>query len=97
MVAFLNGTSVLAMTVADPPTALDGSFLWIIGNGVAAHTVTFASGLSNTGASGSYDVITFNASGAAAIGPFMAVNGFWEAVCAVPIAGTVTNVTATLS
>lgn len=97
MVAFLNGTSVLAMTVADPSTSLDGSFLWIIGNGIAAHTITFATGLSGTGASGSYDVITANASGAVALGPFIASGGFWNAAVAVPMAGTVTNITATVA
>jgi hypothetical protein len=97
MVAFLNGTSVLAMTVADPKTAADGSFLWIVSNGIAAHTITFATGLSGTGASGSYDVITVNASGPVALGPFIASGGFWNAAVAVPMAGTVTNITATVA
>lgn len=95
MVAFLNGTSVLAMTVADPNTAQDGCLLWIASNGVAAHTVTFASGLS--GAGGSYDVVTVNASAPVLLGPYMAVNGFWQGATAIPMAGTVTNITATVA
>lgn len=95
LLVFLNGTSVCAMTVADPQTALDGSFLYIASNGAAAHTVTFASGLS--GAGSSYDVITVNATAPVLLGPFCAVNGYWQAAVAVPMAGTVTNVTATLA
>lgn len=96
-VAYINGTSICAMTVADPKTALDGCFLWIASNGAAAHTITFASGLSGTGASGSYDVITVNASAPVTLGPFMAVNGYWQLAVAVPLAGTVTNITATVA
>ena len=95
MVAFLNGTSVLAMTVADPGTALDGSFLWIVSNGAAAHTITFASGLS--GAGSSYDVLTVNATAPVALGPFIASNGYWQAAATVAVSGTVTNVTAALA
>lgn len=95
MVAMLNGTSVLAMTIADPATAADASLLWIASNGVAAHTLTFASGLS--GAGGSYDVITVNAGAPVLVGPFMAVNGKWQCAASIPIAGTVTNVTAALA
>lgn len=94
-VAYLNGTSVLAMTVAAPATAQDGSLLYIASNGAAAHTVTFAGGLS--GAGSSYDVITVNATAPVLLGPFMAVNGLWQAAVAVPMAGTVTNVTATVA
>jgi len=97
LLVFVNGTTICAMTVADPATALDGSLLWIATNGAAAHTFTFATGLSGTGASGSYDVITVNASGPVLLGPFMAVNGFWQLAVAVPLAGTVTNITATVA
>lgn len=93
--AILNGTSVLAMTVADPSKDMDGSLLWIAGNGTAAHTVTFASGLSGEGSS--YDVLTANASGPVCLGPFMAVNGYWYAPVAVAMTGTVTNLTAGLA
>lgn len=91
----LNGTSVCAMTIADPSKDMDGSFLYVSANGAAAHTLTFASGLSNAGSS--YDVITFNGTKPITAGPFCAVNGFWQLAVAVPLAGTVTNVTGTLS
>lgn len=97
MYAILNGTTILAMTVADPKTSINGSKLWIASNGVAAHTITFASGLSGTGASGSYDVITVNASGTVLLGPFIALAGAWQLAVAVPLAGTVTNITATVA
>lgn len=91
-VAILNGTSVLAMTVAAPGKDLDGSLLWIASNGAAAHTITFAGGLS--GAGSSYDVLTVNATAPVLMGPFMAVNEKWQAPVAVPMSGTVTNITA---
>lgn len=94
-VAILNGTSVLAMTVAAPTKEMDGSLLYIAANGVAAHTVTFTGGLS--GASTSYDVITVNASAPVLLGPYMAVNSLWQMAVAVPMAGTVTNITASIA
>jgi hypothetical protein len=93
--AILNGTSVLAMTVAVPTKDMDGCFLWIAGDGAAAHTVTFAGGLS--GASTSYDVITVNATAPVVLGPFVAVNSLWQMAVSVPLAGTVTNLTATVA
>lgn len=95
VIAVLNGTSVLAMTVAAPGKDIDGCKLFIQGNGAAAHTVTFANGLS--GAGSSYDVLTVNATAPVLLGPFMAVNGLWQAPVGVAMAGTVTNITATLS
>lgn len=95
LLVFVNGTTICAMTVADPVSAQDGSLLWIATNGAAAHTFTFASGLS--GAGGSYDVITVNASAPVLLGPFMAVNALWQLAVAVPLAGTVTNLTATVT
>lgn len=88
----LNGTSTLAMTVAAPVTAQSGSRMWISSNGAAAHTVTFTGGLS--GASTSYDVLTVNAGAPVTLGPFTAVNGWWQAPANVAISGTVTNLTA---
>lgn len=93
-IAYLNGTSVLAMTIADPGKALDGSTLSIRANGAAAHTLTFASGLS--GAGGSYDVITINATAPVSLN-FVAVNGLWQELVQTPMAGTVTNITATVT
>lgn len=94
-VAILNGTSVLAMTVAAPGKDVEGSLLWIASNGAAAHTVTFTGGLS--GASTSYDVLTVNATAPVLLGPFMAVNSLWQAAVTVPMSGTVTNITAALA
>lgn len=92
---YINGTTICAMTIADPVGVQDGSRMTIITNGAAAHTFTFASGLS--GAGGSYDVITVNATAPVVLGPFIAVNAKWQAPVAVPMAGTVTNVTATVA
>lgn len=59
MVAELIGAGALAMTVAAPTKELTGSRLFIGGNGKAAHTVTFATGLGGVGATA--DVVTFKA------------------------------------
>lgn len=91
----LNGTSVINLTVPIPTTDMDGDLLWISSNGVAAHVITFTGGLS--GAGSSYDVITVNASAPVTLGPFMARNAKWHGSVAVPMAGTVTNVTATIT
>src|SRR4029077_1189447 len=74
MVAVLNGTSVLAMTIANPSVEQDGSRIVIVGNGKAAHTVTYTAGLGNVGATA--DVITFSASQSQGIELF-ACGGFW--------------------
>lgn len=86
--AIINGTTILAMTVAAPGKQQDGSLLYIASNGAAAHTVTFTGGLS--GAGSSYDVLTFNA-GAPVLVVVMAVNGNWMAPCSPAMTGTVTN------
>lgn len=59
MVAIINGTGALAMTVAAPVSGNDGDRLTIIGNGKAAHTATFTTGLGAVGATA--DVATFAA------------------------------------
>jgi len=94
LLVVLNGTSVLAMTLAVPTKDLDGCEITIIGNGAAAHTLTVASGLS--GAGGSYDVLTTNATAPTAK-KLVACNEFWYAYAAIPISGTVTNVTDALA
>lgn len=93
-VVMLNGTSIIALTVPVPTKDMDGTMLYIASNGAAAHTVTFTGGLS--GAGGSYDVITVNASAPVVLGPFMAVQGLWQGAVSVPMAGTVTNLTGTI-
>lgn len=72
--AVLNGTGALAMTIANPTTDMDGCRLTIVGNGKAAHTVTYAAGLGNVGATA--DVITFSATQSQAV-RLMACGGFW--------------------
>ena len=79
VIAILNGTSVLAMTLAAPTKDIDGSILYIVGNGVAAHTVTVSGGFS--GASTGYTVFTVNASAPVLI-MAMAVNGLWVTLTA---------------
>lgn len=62
MIAVLNasGSTALAMTVAAPGKALDGSKLKILSrNGTGAHTITVSGGIN--GAGSSYDVFTFPA------------------------------------
>lgn len=94
-IVVLNGTSVINLTVPIPTTDMDGDLLWIIGNGTAAHVVTFTGGIGGEGTS--YDVVTANASGPVALGPFVACNAVWLGSVAVPMAGTVTNLTATVA
>ena len=90
-IAILNGTSVLAMTVAAPTKANDGDMLTIVSNGAAAHTITFAGGLSGGGAS--YDVLTVNVTAPVAI-TLVAANSLWMAPLAPAMTGTVTVLTA---
>jgi hypothetical protein len=90
MVAIILGTNALAMTIAAPTKDMDGSMLFVLGNAAAAHTIQFTGGFS--GAGGSYDVITVNAT--APIGLIaMAVNGLWETFAGPAFTGTVTNIT----
>lgn len=86
MVAIIIGTSALAMTVAAPTKDLDGSILYIVGNGKSASTVTFASGIGNAGSS--YDVATLQNAGQVGMA-LMACNGFWVLLGA-PVTGTTT-------
>lgn len=92
-VAVINGTGALAMTLANPTTDMDGCVLTVIGNGKAAHTITYAAGFGNGG--GSYDLLTF-ASGAANSVQVMACGGFWVTLPSL-IGGTATAVTVTIA
>ncbi len=92
MIAVLNGTGALAMTLANPTKDMDGCWLLILGNGKAAHTLTYTAGLGNGGAN--LDVNTW-AAGAQIALLLIAANGIW-----VPLgvmAGTLTNITITAS
>ena len=76
-VAIINGTSALAMTIANPTKDQDGCYLHIVANGKAAHTVTYTAGIGNGGAS--FDVGTFSAT-LAMSSLLVACNGFWVSV-----------------
>lgn len=84
-VAIINGTDALAMTLANPTKDMDGCVLTIVGNGKAAHTVTYTAGFGNAGAS--YDVATFDANGQNAV-VVAAANAIW--VLLSPMTGTLT-------
>ena len=86
MVATLVGTTILAMTVANPSKLADGDTLLIEGDGKAAHTVTYAAGVGNVGATA--DVFTFNAAQAQSF-LLQAAGGFWNFVGAVAGAATI--------
>src|SRR3990167_3433988 len=94
MVAIINGTGALAMTVAVPTTDMDGCFLYVVANGAAAHTVQFTGGLSGAGAS--YDILTSNATAPVAY-VAVACNALWITFVAPAMTGTVTNITAGLA
>ena len=87
MVAIIIGTSALAMTVAAPTKDMDGSILYIVGNGKSASTVTFSGGVGAAGTS--YDVATFQNAGQVGVS-VMAANGAWVLLNG-PITGTTTG------
>jgi len=74
---FLNGTTIIAATLANPTNDMDGSRLTVIGNGKAAHTITYTAGLGGVGATA--DVITFSATQAGAV-QLVAAGGFWNSL-----------------
>lgn len=85
-VAILNGTTALAMTIANPGKNQDGDVLTVIGNGKAAHTITITAGWGNMGSAG--DVGTFD-TGAQCCMAFMAANEIWVPLPS-PLSGTLT-------
>lgn len=89
----LNGTAAITLTIPVPTKDKDGDLLVIMSNGAAAHVPTFTGGIG--GAAGSYDAFTFNATGTLAL-MAIACNEVWVMVAAIPVAGTVANVTATI-
>lgn len=92
-VAVINGTSALAMTAAAPTKDIDGSILYIIGDGKAAHTVTVAGGfgLGSTG----YTIGTFDTNAACSM-MFMAMNAAWTLLPS-PLSGTLTGIDVAVS
>lgn len=87
--AILDGTSVLAMTLANPLLGADGDILYVVGNGKAAHTVTYTAGLGNKGAGAT--VGTFSTTQAQAL-ILIAANGFWVGPGIVSGAATIVGV-----
>lgn len=71
---YLNGTSVLTMTLPNPTADMDGSRLLIVGNGKAAHVINYTAGLGGAGTAA--DVIT-GAAGAQSAIELVAAGGFW--------------------
>ncbi len=82
MLAIINSTVALAMTLANPTKDMDGCLMVIASNGKAAHTVTYTAGLGNIGANA--DVGTFPTGAQTAV-QLIAVNGIW---CSMNTGGT---------
>lgn len=93
VVAIINGTDALTMTLAVPTKDMDGNILTIISNGKAAHTVTLATAVGNAGAG--YTVGTFPSGGQTSL-QLMACNGIWCSLPA-PWEGTVTAIDVSIS
>lgn len=91
MLVILNGTAAITLTIPVPTKDMDGCMLVIVSNGAAQHIPTFTGGIG--GAGGSYDAVTFNATGTLALMAF-ACNGLWCMPAAPALTGTVTNITA---
>jgi hypothetical protein len=87
MVAIIVGTVARALTVANPTTDQDGDILIIVGNGKAAHTVTYTAGLGNAGSA--YDVLTFIVGSQQSV-MLIAANGIWVQLPSL-LSGTLTN------
>jgi len=77
LVVILVGTSVIAATLAVPTSDLDGTLLYVVANGKAAHTLTVAGGIGAGGAS--FDVGTYSASQQMGC-TLLAANGAWVLV-----------------
>lgn len=75
MLAIINGTSALAMTLASPTKEMDGCVIYIGSNGKANHTVTLTAGFG--GNTTNSDVATFHATQKQAFSA-IAINGDWN-------------------
>jgi len=87
----LNGATPITLTVPAPTRDMDGCELTIMGNGIAAHVITFTGGLGGVGAG--YTTLTNNASGPTAFKAY-ANGGSWVPLTATPISGTATKIIA---
>ena len=71
----LNGTSVIALTIVNPTQDQTGKVVTFVGNGKAAHTITYTTtGFGNVGANA--DLVTFGANQANSF-QMIACGGFW--------------------
>lgn len=91
MIAVLQGTSALTMTIAAPTKDMDGCIVWITGNAKSASTVQFNGTVGIGNAGSSYDIITFQNAGNVGV-MVMALNGFWNIFAAPAITGTTTAI-----
>ena len=74
-IVYLNGTSVIALTIVNPTMDQNGKVVTFAGNGIAAHTITYTTtGFGNVG--GTSDVVTFSATQMQTFN-MIAVGGFW--------------------
>ena len=84
----INGTSVVALTLTSPLRSQSGKIVTFVGNGIAAHTITYTTtGFGNVGTTA--DVVTFGASQAQSFS-MIASGGFW--VTLGPLATATANV-----
>lgn len=88
LMVIINGTSVCAMTIANPSKDLDGCIVYIVANGAAAHTLTVGGSSGIGGAGSNYDVLTANGTGTSAV-TLIACNELWVASA---MTGTLTNI-----
>lgn len=84
----INGTSVVALTITSPLRSQSGKIVTFVGNGIAAHTITYTTtGFGNVGSTA--DVVTFGASQMQSL-QMIAAGGFW--VLLGPLATATANV-----
>jgi hypothetical protein len=84
----INGTSVVAITLTSPLRSQSGKIVIFVGNGIAAHTITYTTtGFGNVGATA--DVVTFGANQMQSL-QMIAAGGFW--VLLGPLATATANV-----
>jgi hypothetical protein len=85
---YLNGTSVIALTITSPTMDQNGKVVTFVGNGIAAHTITYTTtGFGNVGTTA--DVMTFSATQMQSF-QMIAAGGFW--VLLGPLATATANV-----
>jgi hypothetical protein len=91
LVVVINTTGAVTLTVPVPTKDMDGTILYFVNSGAAAHVPTFTGGLGGAGTS--YDALTFNATGRIAFS-VIACDEVWCAFTGPAWTGTVTNITA---